>query len=48
MLEDTSMAQSPNIPIRLHHNAYVTRDQEKTRQFYEDLIGEYFPPVLSW
>ena len=40
------MAQSQNIPIRLHHNAYVTRDQEKTRQFYEDLIG--LPLVATW
>src|SRR3954462_7795309 len=24
---------------RLHHNAWVTRDQEATRRFYEDLIG---------
>ena len=30
------MAQSQKLPIRLHHNAYVTRDQEKTRQFYEE------------
>src|SRR5882757_4562956 len=41
-----SMAESNNIPIRLHHNAYVTRDQEKTRQFYEDVIG--LPLVATW
>ncbi len=40
------MAGSQNIPIRLHHNAYVTRDQEKTRQFYEDIIG--LPLVATW
>ena len=40
------MAQSPKLPIRLHHNAYVTRDQEKTRQFYEDVIG--MPLVATW
>ena len=40
------MAQSQNKPIRLHHNAYVTRDQEKTRQFYEDVIG--MPLVATW
>jgi catechol 2,3-dioxygenase-like lactoylglutathione lyase family enzyme len=28
-----------NLPTRLHHTAYVTRDMEKTRHFYEDLIG---------
>lgn len=26
-------------PSRLHHNAYVTADQEATRHFYEDLAG---------
>jgi catechol 2,3-dioxygenase-like lactoylglutathione lyase family enzyme len=31
---------------RLHHNAYVTRDQEATRRFYEDLIG--LPLVATW
>ncbi len=46
------MAQSQQIPIRqqvpirLHHNAYVTRDQEKTRQFYEEIIG--MPLVATW
>jgi catechol 2,3-dioxygenase-like lactoylglutathione lyase family enzyme len=40
------MAQSQNLPLRLHHNAYVTRDQEKTRQFYEDVIG--MPLVATW
>ena len=27
------------LPSRLHHNAYVTKDLEATRAFYEDLIG---------
>jgi catechol 2,3-dioxygenase-like lactoylglutathione lyase family enzyme len=31
---------------RLHHNAWVTRDQEATRQFYEELIG--LPLVATW
>jgi len=31
---------------RLHHNAWVTRDQEATRQFYEGLIG--LPLVATW
>jgi len=31
---------------RLHHNAFVTRDQEATRRFYEDLIG--LPLVATW
>jgi glyoxylase I family protein len=37
----------PNhIPTRLHHNAFVTRDMEATRHFYEDLIG--MPLVATW
>ena len=40
------MTQSQKLPLRLHHNAYVTRDQEKTRQFYEDVIG--MPLVATW
>ena len=40
------MAQSQQLPIRLHHNAYVTRDQEKTRRFYEDIIG--MPLIATW
>ena len=31
---------------RLHHNAYVTRDQEATRRFYEELIG--LPLIATW
>jgi glyoxylase I family protein len=31
---------------RLHHNAYVTRDLEATRHFYEDLLG--LPLVATW
>ena len=25
------------LPQRLHHHAYVVRDQEKNRRFFEDL-----------
>ncbi|MET9911125.1 VOC family protein [Streptomyces sp. NPDC006476] len=35
-----------SLPTRLHHNAYVTRDQEATRAFYEDIIG--LPLVATW
>jgi glyoxylase I family protein len=35
-----------NIPLRLHHNAYVVRDQRRTRRFYEDVIG--VPMVACW
>jgi catechol 2,3-dioxygenase-like lactoylglutathione lyase family enzyme len=33
-------------PSRLHHYAFVTKDQEATRAFYEDLIG--LPLVATW
>jgi glyoxylase I family protein len=32
--------------MRLHHNAYVTKDMEKTRHFYEDLM--LMPLVATW
>ena len=40
------MALSGQLPSRLHHPAYVTRDQEKTRKFYEDVIG--LPLAATW
>jgi glyoxylase I family protein len=40
------MATAAKLPSRLHHNAYVTRDQEKTRKFYEEVIG--MPLVATW
>jgi len=39
-------ATTAQMPTRLHHNAYVTRDMEATRHFYEDLIG--MPLVATW
>jgi catechol 2,3-dioxygenase-like lactoylglutathione lyase family enzyme len=36
----------PLLPSRLHHNAYVTRDMDATRHFYEDVLG--FPLVATW
>jgi catechol 2,3-dioxygenase-like lactoylglutathione lyase family enzyme len=33
-------------PARLHHHAYVSRDQEATRRFYEGVIG--LPLVATW
>src|SRR5579859_6567226 len=44
---DRPMSQpiSPG-PIRLHHHATVTDDQEATRRFYEDVIG--MPLVATW
>jgi len=40
------MAQMAKLPARLHHNAYVTQDQEKTRRFYEEVIG--MPLLATW
>ncbi|MGP4017528.1 VOC family protein [Saccharopolyspora sp. 5N708] len=34
------------LPVRLHHNAWVTTDQEVTRQFYETVVG--MPLVATW
>jgi catechol 2,3-dioxygenase-like lactoylglutathione lyase family enzyme len=33
-------------PARLHHHAFVVADQERTREFYEDVIG--LPLVETW
>lgn len=38
------MTQS--LPSRLHHTAYVSKDLEATRHFYEDVLG--FPLVATW
>jgi glyoxylase I family protein len=40
------MARTAQLPTRLHHTAYTTKDMEKTRQFYEDVIG--LPLVATW
>ncbi|SRR5581483_972109 len=40
------MATNTQLPQRLHHTAYVTRDLEATRVFYEDIIG--LPLVATW
>ncbi|MBV9945452.1 MAG: VOC family protein [Myxococcales bacterium] len=37
---------SARSPSRLHHTAYVSRDLEKTRKFYEDIIG--LPLAATW
>ena len=37
---------SNKMPSRLHHTAYVTKDLEATRKFYEDVIG--LPLVATW
>ena len=40
------MVTTRNLPSRLHHTAYTTKDMEKTRQFYEEVIG--LPLVATW
>jgi catechol 2,3-dioxygenase-like lactoylglutathione lyase family enzyme len=40
------MDTKTRLPTRLHHTAYVTKDLEKTRRFYEDLIG--LPLMATW
>ena len=34
------------LPTRLHHNAFVSKDLEATRHFYEDILG--FPLTATW
>jgi glyoxylase I family protein len=34
------------LPLRLHHYAFVVRDQEINRQFFEDVLG--LPLVATW
>ncbi len=34
------------LPSRLHHNAYVVKDLEVTRQFYEDMLK--MPLTQTW
>jgi catechol 2,3-dioxygenase-like lactoylglutathione lyase family enzyme len=38
-------AQS-HLPLRLHHYAYVIKDQEANRKFFEDILG--LPLVATW
>ena len=33
-------------PERLHHYAFVVKDQEKNRQFFEDVLG--IPLAATW
>ena len=35
-----------HLPERLHHHAYVVRDQEKNRVFFEDTLG--LPLTATW
>jgi glyoxylase I family protein len=40
------MSNVQKLPSRLHHTAYVVRDLERTRKFYEDVIG--LPLAATW
>lgn len=40
------MPSASKLPSRLHHTAYTTKDMEKTRRFYEDVIG--LPLIATW
>jgi glyoxylase I family protein len=38
--------QLAELPTRLHHHAFVVKDQEVNRHFFEDIIG--MPLVATW
>jgi len=40
------MAAAKQLPARLHHTAYVSTNLERTRHFYEDIIG--LPLLATW
>jgi catechol 2,3-dioxygenase-like lactoylglutathione lyase family enzyme len=40
------MATKAKLPSRLHHTAYVSKDLEATRKFYEEVIG--LPLLATW
>ena len=40
------MVTTQKLPSRLHHTAYTTKDMEKTREFYEEVIR--LPLVISF
>ena len=50
MLDQPEMKQKPTalaeLPSRLHHHAFVVKDQEVNRHFFEDILG--MPLVATW
>ena len=40
------MTAAANLPARLHHTAYVSSNLERTRHFYEDIVG--LPLLATW
>src|SRR6266404_6430162 len=48
-IERTTASQAKllgELPLRLHHHAYVVKDHEANRRFLEDLLG--IPLVATW
>ncbi len=44
--DHTTSTLLPQLPLRLHHSAFVVRDQEANRKFFEDVLG--MPLVATW
>jgi glyoxylase I family protein len=44
--ETRTSGKAERLPSRLHHTAYVTKDMEATRKFYEEVIG--LPLIATW
>jgi glyoxylase I family protein len=49
-MEGTELRKAANaetqLPLRLHHHAFVVHDQEANRKFFEDVLG--MPLVATW
>ena len=45
-VRDARPASLATLPERLHHHAYVVRDHEANRHFFEDILG--IPLVATW
>ena len=45
-IESKTSGLLSRLPARLHHNAFVVRDHEVNRRFFEDLLG--IPLVATW
>jgi glyoxylase I family protein len=43
---ENSHPAKEELPLRLHHNAFVVQDQERTRAFYEGVLG--MPLLATW
>jgi hypothetical protein len=46
LAESANLRSAAHIAVKLHHAAYVCRDLEQTRKFYEDILG--WPMVAAW